>query len=130
MPTPHQREQHDARADEAPHPVDIAASHALPDQHGDRHAEAEAQREDHEHHQIGAGGRRDGSLAEELADPHGIDRSVQRLQDVGGQCGRAKASSVDAIGPWDKSRTPRLPVASDIVFALPTRMPCISSFYE
>lgn len=55
------------------------------DQDGRRHADAEDGAEDEKQHEvcIGRGGQR--RFTEETADPHGIDRAVERLQHIGAE---------------------------------------------
>ena len=79
------QEQADRGADHPARRVEIAPAHALADQDGGRHAEAEHRRGQQEHDDVGVRGRRQRAFAQIVADPDGVDRAVQRLQHAGGE---------------------------------------------
>ena len=79
------QEAADRGAQRAAGAVDVAPAERLADQHRRRHAEAEHERHQQEHDEIGVGGRGERLLAEEAADPDRVDRAVQRLQDRRGE---------------------------------------------
>jgi hypothetical protein len=80
----------DRRAEGAPRRVDVPRAERLADLHRRRHAEAEHRGEDQEHHHVGVGRRRQRAFAQQPPDPDRIDRSVERLENVGGQRWRGK----------------------------------------
>jgi len=57
----------------------------MADQDGRGHAEAEHEGRQQEHDHVGVGRRGERALAEETADPDGVDGAVQRLEDRGGE---------------------------------------------
>jgi hypothetical protein len=54
----------------------------LRNQNGRGHADAEQRTEDQEQNQVGIGGGRQRRFAQKTADPHRVDRSVQRPQHI------------------------------------------------
>ena len=65
--------------------VDTLRADRLGDHHGRRHAEPEHDGKHEEHDDIGVGGRGERLRAQETADPDGVDRAIQGLEDVGRQ---------------------------------------------
>ena len=73
------------RADDPPRVIDVAPAEGLPDQDRRGHAEAEHERDQQEHDDVAVRRGRERVLAQEAADPDGVDRAVQRLQHRGCQ---------------------------------------------
>ncbi|MCR5874155.1 hypothetical protein LRS10_08260 [Phenylobacterium sp. J426] len=63
----------------------IASPHGLADQDVGRHGQAEGRPDHQEEDLIGVGDRRQRGLAQRVADPDGVGRAVDRLQQVGAQ---------------------------------------------
>jgi hypothetical protein len=72
-------------ADDPPRFVDVLPPERLTDQDRRGHSEPEHERDQEEHDHVGVGGRRQRILADEPANPDGVDRAVQRLDDRGGK---------------------------------------------
>jgi len=60
----------------------------LRDEDRRRHGETEQHTEQQEHDDIRVAHRRQCGLPEELAHPNGVDRSIDRLQNIAGQDGQ------------------------------------------